>query len=262
MTEQLGASLDWESSKEGSALSLMPSELHIWWLPLTISAEHAQFTLGHLNERQREKYHRRATSDLQHAYLAGRYHLLTLLAAYANCKPDKIKLSYNRLNKPSLNINNTDEVNQQIHFNFTDTNIGKQSHGLFAFCRQHPVGVDLEACDRKSAFKKIAQRRFTQTELEYVTNENGLIDSKRCLAVWTRKEAYGKAIGQGINFQMNERNLVSDNFKQPFKYNFNDSKDDWRLIQIQPEQRFIACVVHQSHQNLLIKAFNRPYHIA
>ena len=83
------------------------------------------------------------------------------------------------------------------------------------------------------------------------------------MAIWTRKEAYGKAIGKGINFQMNQRNLVNEDFKKsPFHYNFNDGEEDWRLLQIQPDPRFIATVVHQSHQELLIKAFNRPYQIA
>ena len=125
------------------------------------------------------------------------------------------------------------------------------------------MGVDLEACSRVSEYEQIARRRFSKTELDYVQNANGSFDRERCLAIWTRKEAYGKAIGKGINFQMNQRNLVNEDFKNsPFHYNFNDGQEDWRLLQIQPDPRFIATVVHQSHQELLIKAFNRPYQIA
>ena len=58
---------------------------------------------------------------------------------------------------------------------------------------------------------------------------------------------------------MNERNLVSANLdRSAFNYNFNDGENDWRLLQIQPDPRFIASVVHQSHQDLKIIAFNRP----
>jgi len=74
------------------------------------------------------------------------------------------------------------------------------------------------------------------------------------LAIWTRKEAYGKATGAGVNFQMNQRNLQG---QSGFEFNFNDEKQDWRLHQIQPNRDFIACVVHESHQPLPIKAFTR-----
>ena len=268
MTAQLGTILNWHCIEEQQTLKLNHSELQLWWLPLTINAQQKQLTLSLLSERQRDKYQRRASTELKDAYLAGRYYLLTLLAAYSNCKPNEVKLTYSRLNKPSLETSclgtplNTD-ANDKIHFNFTDTNIGNKSYALFAFCREHHVGVDLESYSRSSEFEKIARRRFTQTELNYVSNSQGQLDQQRCLAVWTRKEAYGKAVGIGINFQMNERNLVSDNFDHsPFSYNFNDGDNDWRLLQIQPDPKFIASVVHQSHQELKIIAFNRPYQIA
>ena len=255
MAKLLGTTLDWQSTIE-EPLTLNESELHIWWLPLSISSDKKDYTLTLLSERQLEKYHRRSTPELQESYLAGRYFLITLLAKYSNCKPTDISLDYNRLNKPSLK-------HSPIEFNFTDTSIEGVNIGLLAFCLNQQVGVDLEACSRVSEYEQIARRRFSKTELDYVQNENGSFDRERCLAIWTRKEAYGKAIGKGINFQMNQRNLVNEDFiNSPFHYNFNDGQEDWRLLQIQPETRFIGTVVHQSHQELLIKAFNRPYQIA
>lgn len=268
MTVQLGTALNWKKIDQDQTLSLGSSELHLWWLPLTINEQQKQLTLGLLNERQRNKYQQRSSKGLQNAYLAGRYFLLTLLATYSNREPTEIKLTYSRLNKPSLVTKNSEtpmnkDSNGNIHFNFTDTSNNNKSYGLFAFCREHQVGVDLESCSRPSEFEKIAHRRFTPTELDYATNNHGKLDPQRCLAIWTRKEAYGKAIGKGINFQMNEQNLVSDNFNnEPFNYKFNDGDHDWRLLQVQPDPRFIASVVHQSHQDLDVIAFNRPYQIA
>jgi len=268
MTTQLGTALNWSYIDSHQTLQLHSSELQLWWLPLTINEQQEQLALTLLNERQRNKYQRRTNKNLKDAYLASRYYLLTLLAAYSNCKRDEVKLVYSRLNKPSLETPCLEKtrnkgINDDIHFNFTDTNIGNKSFGLFAFCRTHQVGVDIESCSRLSQFEKIAHKRFTQTELNYATNNEGQLDPQRCLAIWTRKEAYGKAVGTGINFQMNERNLVSDNFAQsPFNYDFNDGKNDWRLLQIQPNSQFIASVVHQSHQDLEIVAFNEPYQMA
>jgi len=268
MTVQLGTTLNWNNIEGQQTLELNSSELQLWWLPLTINEQQRQLTLNWLNERQHNKYQRRSSKELKDAYLAGRYYLLTLLAAYSNCKPNEVKLTYSRLNKPSLETPCLEtpidtNSNNKIHFNFTDTNIDNKSYALFAFCREHQIGVDLESCSRSNEFEKIARRRFTPTELNYASNSQGQLDQQRCLAIWTRKEAYGKAVGIGINFQMNERNLVSDNFDHsPFSYNFNDGDNNWRLLQIQPDPKFIASVVHQSHQELKIIAFNRPYQIA
>lgn len=253
MIKQLGITPAWQNQQELNELSLSKNELHLWWLPLTLQEAQKTLTLSLLNQRQRDKYQRRASPQLQEAYLAGRYYLLTLLGAYKKCKPDEIKLNYSRLNKPSLDISASSHNSESIQFNFTDTTIDNQSYGLFAFCLHNDVGVDIEAQSRKGDFSKIAKRRFTAQELIYVTEPSGRLNPQKCLAIWTRKEAYGKATGKGINFQMNERNLIG---QSEHEYDFNDGSKDWRLLQVQPDDRFIACVVHETHQNLLIKAFN------
>jgi len=259
MIEQLGTKLNWHFIKENKPPQLSNSELHLWWLTLNISEKQKAFTLTILNERQRDKFERRTTKTAKDAYLAGRYYLFTLLAHYSNCEPGNITLSYSRLKKPSLIDSRADKDSGKIHFNFTDTSVNNKIYGLFAFCRDREIGVDLESLSRDGAFQKIARRRFTKDEIKYVSDESGTFNRQRSLAIWTRKEAYGKAIGQGINFQMNQRNLVG---KDVFEYNFNDGQDDWRLLQLQPNPDFIASVVHQGHQELEIKAFNRPYIIA
>ena len=252
MINQLGIIPTWQKQHQLSELCLKKDELHLWWLPLHLEDEQKEFTYSLLNQRQLDKYHRRAHPQLQSAYLAGRYYLLTLLGAYKKCKPAEIKLNYSRLNKPSLDMGSPVREAEAIEFNFTDTTANNQSYGLFAFCLNNSVGVDIEAMSRTSNFSKIANRRFTEQELAYVKEASGELNPQKCLAIWTRKEAYGKATGKGINFQMNERNLIS---AEDHEYHFNDEQKDWRLLQIQPEKDFIACVVHETHQPLSIKAF-------
>lgn len=258
MKQKIGISLDWQKDSDPTyAHPLGTNELHLWWLPLSLDKTQNKIALSLLSDIQRDKYHRRNNKAQKQAYLAGRYHLLTLLGAYSACKPDEVLLSYSRLNKPYMDPNPAG-----IQFNFTDTIIkasddSKDGHymGLFAFCLNREVGVDVEALNRVSDFKKIAERRFTDAEQTFIKSPDGSIDQHKALAIWTRKEAYGKATGQGINFTMRERELVNDD--KPI-INFKDDTDKWRLTQLQLSDSHIGCVVHQGHSRLTIKGFMQP----
>lgn len=251
MIEKLGITPHWQTMAISDAGGLEDDQLHIWWLPLRLNHSQKLVAKGLLNSTQHDKYTRRATSELQEAYLAGRYYLLHLLAAYAHCKPDEVNLSYSRLNKPSLS-----HQERSIEFNFTDTTVDGVEHGLFAFTKRHQVGVDLEARARRSNFAAITAKRFTPNEIEFVTNaETKEVDPERFLAIWTRKEAFGKATGMGINFKMNQRDLASD---KP-ELNFVDQDNQaWRLLQLELGDTLLASVVHAEHQPLSLKAYQLP----
>lgn len=245
MIEELGQILNWNDVSLHSFPTLSADELHLWWLPLHLEHTQLKLALALLSDIQRDKYHRRATGLLKQNYLAGRYYLLNLLAAYTKQAPSEVMLSYSRLNKPSLS-----DSSLAVEFNFTDTN----GYGVFAFSRGRQVGVDIESRTRDINFKAIADRRFTQQELAFVY-ENGELNRQRCLAIWTRKEAFGKATGLGINFKMNQQNLYSAE-NDAHQHKFRDHQDlPWRCLQLQLGDQFIASVVHQEHHELTVKPF-------
>lgn len=243
--EKLGENFNWNDASLQAFPHLDADELHLWWLPLELDQAQIRPALDLLSDIQRDKYHRRASDQLKQNYLAGRYYLLNLLAAYTQQLPSEVLLSYSRLNKPSLS-----DPSLAVEFNFTDTD----GYGVFAFSLGRQVGVDIESRARKINFKAIADRRFTQQELEFVY-QNGKVNTERCLAIWTRKEAYGKATGLGINFKMNQRNLYSHN-NDVHQHKFRDSDGElWRCLQVQLGDQFIASVVHQQHRELTVKTF-------
>lgn len=268
MIDTLAIKPNWSAVRLANAPALEKGDLHLWCLPLTLNDDQADQAEGWLSDAQRDKYSRRNTPELKHAYLAGRYFLLRLLGHYSNCDPAHVELSYTRLNKPYLRDNTS-----HIHFNFTDTTLRAQSKhdtrlpveavGLYAFSCCAEVGVDVEHLSRRSDFKQIVEKRFTKAEQTFVTKQNGEIDPELFLGIWTRKEASGKATGQGINFQMNQRNLINSVNKDASQGNHahlnyvDEEQRAWRLIQLHLENNLIGCVVHAGHQPLSIKAFNR-----
>lgn len=254
MSETLGTKLDWQSIEHPSIPDLEADELHLWWLPLSLSTQQQDEALQLLSDIQRDRYLRRRAGDAQEAYLAGRYYLLHLLAAYTETTPDAVQLSYSSMNKPFLSNKEVSHKEHDLQFNFTDTQHQAQRHGLFAFCRQREVGVDIESYARKNNFTAIAADRFTTAEQEFVARD-GNVDPRRFLAIWTRKEAFGKATGKGINFKMNEQDLSNGNAQA---LNFFDPQNRaWRLQQVALGDELISAVVHAGHSPLRIRAFNQ-----
>lgn len=220
---------------------LQAGDLHLWWIHLKLDNEQTQFALSLLNSSQQNKYQRRADPILKERYLAGRYYLYKLLAHYSQINEQEISLSYNRFNKPFLNNNL-----HQIQFNYTDTN----GYGLFAFSKNVELGVDVEFIGRTGNFAPIVKKRFTNNEANHVIQPSGDINQKRFLDYWTRKEAYGKALGVGVNFKMNMVDLHSDsNIKQL-------SNPDLTVIQLDLPDNHTGCVVHEGHAPLHITSLS------
>lgn len=249
----LGLAPRWKAASLKRIPTLDENELHLWCLPLTLSDPQKETALDLLSDIQRERYHRRHTS-LKSSYLAGRFYLLNLLAAYTKQDASDIKLSYTRLNKPYLSF-----AEGGISFNFTDTGGKDNPLAMFAFCRNREVGVDIEANSRVSNFLPIVKKRFTKLEQDYVIDDFGQVIPERFLAIWTRKEASGKATGQGINFKMNNRELLGvenvENLNHHHNY-YDEHGIPWRLTQLNVKGEHIACVVHADHQSMKLCSFD------
>ena len=253
MLDKITINPEWQSSSLEAMPVLNGDQVHLWRVPLNITAQQTQACLEWLNETQRAKYAKRRNEQLKSSYIAGRYYLYRLLSAYAQTKPSEIDLEYSRLSKPRLK-----HAGATLRFNFTDTlfsdsNNQTKSVGLFAFSLTSELGVDLEALSRKGNFSDIVARRFTPHEQQFVTKENGEIDPELFLSLWTRKEASGKATGQGINFKMNQRGLIDDN--AAVQRYIDEKQNNWMLHQLRICDSLVGCLVHEGHAPLTLKTY-------
>jgi 4'-phosphopantetheinyl transferase len=68
---------------------------------------------------------------------------------------------------------------------------------LLAFDPENEIGADVEKIDEEFDYEPIVKRWFTQDEDRYIY-QSPETSRKRFYEIWTRKEAYLKAIGEGI----------------------------------------------------------------
>lgn len=226
--------LPWSTASKPPALN--PKEVHLWSASLLVSNEQILKFERCLDERELTRANRYAMETARVRFICARAILKHLLAMYTGEEPTSIQFRLGPLGKPYLPTNSR----PQLYFNSTDT----QDEALFAFCFDAELGVDIEYKTRKVNHSIIVNRKFTPQEIQQYL---ALASEQRrdyFLSVWTRKEAYGKAIGVGIKYRLNQVNLVDaeDSVRHSVR---DDSGIEWEVVQIEPADDMIASVVTQ-----------------
>lgn len=171
------------------SFELRAHDVHVWTLGATASEAAAARFDPILASDERERAMRFRFDHLRHSYIVTRGVLRCLLARYANLHPSEMRFAYGSKGKPAL------ALAAGIEFNAT------HSHGsaLFAFARGCSVGVDLEAVRPIAGAQDIADRFFCPEEAAEIRSLPPSERERAFFRCWTRKEAYIKAIGDGLS---------------------------------------------------------------
>ncbi len=135
--------------------------------------------------------------------------LIFTISSHFNIHYNQIYFETNNFN--SLKINDS----QKIYFN--------KSHSKNMICcafSDRAVGVDIQE-HRKAKYNKIADRYFTLCEKQMLKNKN--YDKKSFFDIWSKKEAYSKMLGKGLN-----KNLSTLDYSN-CKFNFVDIFESYSL---------------------------------
>ena len=235
--------LDFLDNNDFERGSLSENHVHIWWVSLFIGDDQEQVLIKCLDRKQREKLSRIQNPAKRKYYIAGRAFLNRLLAFYIEdfeSKNEKLELEIGKFGKPMLK--NQDD----LQFNFSDT----CGYGIFAFSRSNELGIDLESLSRQGLFDRIVKRRFADDE-QFLIGK----DIKEFLKCWTRKEAYGKAIGTGLNYPLRNFTMCRDLSEDEFQIDSTDYFGQQFLI-TEGRDSFVACLVSQGDKAKDIKAFH------
>lgn len=109
----------------------------------------------------------------------------------------------------------------------------------------HDVGVDVEACDRKDAGWEAAARFFALEEVAALHETAATERIETFFRLWTLKESYTKAIGEGLNCALQSFSFALD----PIAINLpRDSADDsrnWQFFELRPSGHFLAVALNR-----------------
>jgi 4'-phosphopantetheinyl transferase len=113
--------------------------------------------------------------------------LKILLGKFLDKHPTDVEFYYEQTLKPRVKTKNAD-----LHFNVTHS-----ADRIIIAISSKPIGVDIEHVDEDFGFDQILDVTFSNQELDYIQNSNN--KSEAFYLLWTRKEAFLKATGKGID---------------------------------------------------------------
>jgi 4'-phosphopantetheinyl transferase len=170
-------------------------EVHVWIASLEGSQESLNFYTGLLRKEEIATASRYVFRRDREHFILCRGILRELLGRYLLVSGESIELSSARNGKPKL----AEKVqNLDLRFNLS------HSHGLaiFAFSIGMELGIDAEFIRDDIEAEEIAQRYFSSAEREELSRLKDENRSRGFFLCWTRKEAYVKALGKGLEIPL------------------------------------------------------------
>ncbi len=179
--------------------------------------------------------------------------LRCIIASYGEWLPGDIDFLYNRHKKPFLKNN---QAYSSIQFNLSHSS----NYAVLAVSNNIMIGTDIEYFKRKKRQEEqIAKRYFSDHEIDLY--HSGLNKELEFIKIWTRKEAFSKAMGMGLSYS-NIKNLTvtSLNAKQEdiplFKRQHHTVILPWRIHTFIYQNKYVvSTAIRKFPINVKVKLF-------
>jgi 4'-phosphopantetheinyl transferase len=201
--------------------SLGENDTHVWAASLLLTPDALDKFAVTLAPDEHERAARFFSSRDQDRFVAARGLVRAMLGKYLGIEPADSKFAYGPNGKPTLA---GALAGHELHFNVAHS----EDLALFAFSRAGSVGVDLERLRPLDDAGELAARFFSRSEsavlLQYPEDEQigAFFD------LWTRKEAWLKATGEGITSSLDVP--------------LPASTSGWRLQKLSPAPGFVGAL--------------------
>lgn len=223
------------------------STVQLWRIRLDAPEEIHARLVTLLSQDERERAGRFYFPHLRTRFTAGRAALRVLLGAQLGSDPSALQFAYTQHDKPYL-------PGSRLRFNVSHAD----GLALIAIAIRREVGVDLEHVRPRIDEDQIAHRFFSAAE---VADYLAVPEAQRQQAFyncWTRKEAYIKAIGEGLSFPLDQFRVSLAPDAPPRLIEVIPSPaeaDRWKLLHIEPGRGFTGALIAEG-QDWSLEAYD------
>jgi 4'-phosphopantetheinyl transferase len=174
-------------------LALGNREVQLWTVRLEASEALLDQAFSWLSRDEEQRALRFRFEEHRRNFALGRAALRALAASYLQIAPSKVSFVYGDKGKPAL-----DEGGGRLRFNVSNSG----DLAAYAFTLDCEIGVDVEHKRRMVDMENVARRFFAPGEVDELMSLAETDRTDGFFNCWTRKEAYIKAVGDGLSLPL------------------------------------------------------------
>ena len=166
--------------------------IDVWTAPLTLSAGTAHRISAFLSQEERRTSETFRFERDRDRFIARRVFARSVLSSYLECEPAELCFAFGANGKPELAA-----TSSALHFNLTHTG----DFVALAVSQECELGIDVEELERSTEIEidDLAADYFSNGERKLLESCSSDQRRRTFLQIWTRKEAYIKALGCGLS---------------------------------------------------------------
>ena len=240
-----------------SRLNLGPDEVHVWQVRLDVAADAVASAFGVLSASEQTQARRFTFEDGQRHFTVARGALRRILSRYLDDPPPAHAFETGPHGKPSLKPASKSEGLHPLRFNVSHTG----DIAVIAAAWNRELGIDIECVDRKVEMENLSKRFFSPTEAEDVLKADTATRRDVFFRIWTTKEAYIKARGDGLSLPLDQFDVVTDLTNPPGLLATRHDPDDlarWRFARVDMSPEFACTLAVEGRADFLVRMFAFP----
>ena len=214
----------------------IPTQSTVSLYAINLDEERPFSYLPILADEERERADRFHFDHDRHRYIVARGRLRQLLGQHLDLAPEAVKLAYTTYGKPYL------PHQPDLHFNVSHS----QQFGLLALAWGQRLGVDIEVIRPLTDMSALVHRFFAPAEISVWQSLLAQQQADAFFCCWTRKEAFIKAIGEGLSYPLDQFE-VSLHPDEPARLltiqGSPTAAQQWEMVSIRPFPQTVAALL-------------------
>ncbi|WP_250124597.1 4'-phosphopantetheinyl transferase superfamily protein [Chroococcidiopsis sp. CCMEE 29] len=224
-------------------LTVTSSDVHVWRAALAQPAARVQQLVQTLSADERIRAERFYFERDRNRFIVGRGLLRIVLSRYLGIAPDQLQFYYGSRGKPALAETLSES---KLRFNLSHS----EEMALYAVTRDREIGIDIEYIRPITEMEQIAKRFFSIQENAVFCTLPPNQKQTAFFNCWTRKEAYVKAIGDGLALSLTQFD-VSLTSGEPARLlaiqGDRSAANHWSLQEVKPAPGYVAALAVEGH---------------
>jgi 4'-phosphopantetheinyl transferase len=217
---------------------LTRGEVEVWCILLDQMQPDLERYSGLLSPDEKSRSERFYFQTDREHYIICHGALRTLVGRYLQAEPSEIEFEYEPNGKPVVRKTFQEKT---LHFNLSHS----RNAALIAFSWTYRVGIDIEHIREMADEDRFAEMYFSARECDLIRSLAGRQKLEAFFKIWTCKEAFLKARGEGLTKSINRIEVSLEDGKPAqlvSVYGDRDQAREWRLDTFNPIPNYQACL--------------------